>query len=229
MHEIDVYDFDGTIYNGNSSIDFLMFALKKKKSLIKYIPRILIFFILYLIGLISTKKFKEEYFSFVKDCPHIYIGGIDSTIYIGNHTRTKRGIIYLNSTTYYDTGEYTATSSNLEIANKEYVNGVRDSGSTLNIKQNVIKKDISDILSILDKIDIYDYNYIPEVNDGRNDYGYIIDYLEKIPGIEKYLTFNDDKVGNYKTKKISLSNLIRFLLSSVVALNKEVKEIKGDK
>ena len=32
MYKIDVYDFDGTIYDGDSSIDFFLYAIKKKKS-----------------------------------------------------------------------------------------------------------------------------------------------------------------------------------------------------
>lgn len=67
MYKVNVYDFDGTIYNGDSSIDFLIFSMKKKKKLIKYLPRIFIFLILKLFGIVSTKKFKEEYFKFIKD------------------------------------------------------------------------------------------------------------------------------------------------------------------
>ena len=31
MNDIWVYDFDGTIYNGDSSIDFFFFCLRKKR------------------------------------------------------------------------------------------------------------------------------------------------------------------------------------------------------
>ena len=67
MKHIDVYDFDGTIYNGDSSIEFLLYALKKKKTLIKYLPKITIFRILNRLGIIKKKKFKEVYFSFIKE------------------------------------------------------------------------------------------------------------------------------------------------------------------
>ena len=32
---MNVYDFDGTIYNGDSTIDFYIYALKSKPSIIK--------------------------------------------------------------------------------------------------------------------------------------------------------------------------------------------------
>lgn len=67
MYKIDVYDFDGTIYDGDSSIDFFLYAIKKKKSLVKYFPIIIISMIMKYIGLISTKKFKETFFLFVKE------------------------------------------------------------------------------------------------------------------------------------------------------------------
>lgn len=35
-----VFDFDNTIYNGECSLDFFMYCLKRKKSLIKYLPMV---------------------------------------------------------------------------------------------------------------------------------------------------------------------------------------------
>ena len=67
MNKIDVYDFDGTVYNGDSSIDFFIYAIKKKKKLIKYLPKICTFMVLKCIKLVSTKQFKEVYFSFIKE------------------------------------------------------------------------------------------------------------------------------------------------------------------
>ena len=34
--KIVAYDFDGTIYDGDSSVDFYKFCFKKKKSISKY-------------------------------------------------------------------------------------------------------------------------------------------------------------------------------------------------
>jgi len=35
---MNVYDFDGTIYNGDSTVDFFLFALKRKPSLLLNVP-----------------------------------------------------------------------------------------------------------------------------------------------------------------------------------------------
>ena len=66
MNKLDIYDFDGTIYNGDSSIDFLVYAMKKKKSLIKYLPKIVLFVLLNKLGIIPKKKSKQVYFSFIR-------------------------------------------------------------------------------------------------------------------------------------------------------------------
>ena len=71
MNKIDVYDFDGTVYNGDSSIDFFIYAIKKKKKLIKYLPKICTFMVLKCIKLVSTKQFKEVYFSFIKEIENL--------------------------------------------------------------------------------------------------------------------------------------------------------------
>ena len=150
----------------------------------------------------------------------VYIGGEGTYVHIGD----AGGEILFHVTPKYD---IKTTVNDLPKISSLALQG--DSFSTSNIKQNIIKRDVSDILSILDKMDIYDYNYIPEIYNGKQDYGYIIDYLEKIPGIEKYLEIAEEEVKGYKTKSIFNSSLIKFLLSSVIALNKEIKKIKGDK
>ena len=42
-----LYDFDGTIYDGDSSVDFFKFCLKKDKSIYKMLPKMFIKFIAY--------------------------------------------------------------------------------------------------------------------------------------------------------------------------------------
>ena len=64
--KVEVYDFDKTIYNGDSSIDFFIFCLKKKHSIILCIPKILVYFLLYLVKLKSKKEVKKVFFSFLK-------------------------------------------------------------------------------------------------------------------------------------------------------------------
>lgn len=53
------YDFDNTIYDGESPIDFFIFCLKKEKGLIKYLPTILYSAILYKMRILTMDKFLE--------------------------------------------------------------------------------------------------------------------------------------------------------------------------
>ena len=66
MQKAWVYNFDGTIYNGNSSIDFLKFCIKKNKKVLLYLPKIFIFTILFFLKIINIKKYEEKFFSFLK-------------------------------------------------------------------------------------------------------------------------------------------------------------------
>lgn len=66
MHKAWVYDFDGVIYNGNSSLDFLLYCIGKNKKIILYLPKIFFFYILYLMKIVDKKKYKEVFFSFTK-------------------------------------------------------------------------------------------------------------------------------------------------------------------
>lgn len=61
------YDFDGTIYDGDSSLDFYKFCLKRKKSICKYWITQLWFFGLYILGIKTKTEMKEVFFSFLKD------------------------------------------------------------------------------------------------------------------------------------------------------------------
>ena len=62
----DVYDFDGTIYDGDSGIDIFLFAVKKYPSIILSFPKIIWFAILKLLKIIKIEDFKKVVFSFVK-------------------------------------------------------------------------------------------------------------------------------------------------------------------
>ena len=73
--KIDVYDFDGTIYDGDSSVDFFLFCLKRnKKIIIKIIP-IIWSIISYFIRKKDKTKYKEKIFSFLE-----YVEDINKTI-----------------------------------------------------------------------------------------------------------------------------------------------------
>ena len=65
MKSINVYDFDGTIYDGDSSIDFFKFALKKDKKVCLKIPLIALAWLGYSLRIKKKEYFKSVFFSFV--------------------------------------------------------------------------------------------------------------------------------------------------------------------
>ena len=71
MGNIWVYDFDGTIYDGDSSIDFFFFCLRKKFSLIKYLPMLIFYTFWYALKKITVKEYKEKVFQFLKNFANI--------------------------------------------------------------------------------------------------------------------------------------------------------------
>lgn len=62
---MNVYDFDDTIYRGDSTIDFYFFCLRKQPSIIRYLPQQTIACLLYAVKQINTEKFKESFFCFL--------------------------------------------------------------------------------------------------------------------------------------------------------------------
>ena len=63
---MNIYDFDDTIYDGDSSVDFFKYCLKKNKKILLLIPSIGVSAILYVIKLKDKEYFKSKFFSFVK-------------------------------------------------------------------------------------------------------------------------------------------------------------------
>lgn len=63
---MNVYDFDKTIYDGDSTIDFFLFSLKKDVRLLRFFPTQLYAFLLYKLKIISKTEFKSRFFSFLK-------------------------------------------------------------------------------------------------------------------------------------------------------------------
>ena len=68
---INSYDFDKTIYDGDSSVDFYMYSLKRNKKVLLQLPYQLIGLILYILRIIDKTKFKEFVFSFLKRIDNI--------------------------------------------------------------------------------------------------------------------------------------------------------------
>lgn len=65
--KIIAYDFDGTIYDGDSSVDFYKYCFKKKKSICKYWFKQLTYLGLYILGIKNKTQMKEVFFSYLKD------------------------------------------------------------------------------------------------------------------------------------------------------------------
>lgn len=68
---MNVYDFDRTIYDGNSWFDFYMFCLKKNPSIIKYAFLYIPEHFKYKKNIISKSTAKETLFAFVSDMDNI--------------------------------------------------------------------------------------------------------------------------------------------------------------
>lgn len=66
-----LYDFDGTIYDGDSSVDFIIFCFKKNPQIIKLLPKFIIAAYKYKFKFITKTEMKEVFFSFLKDIKNI--------------------------------------------------------------------------------------------------------------------------------------------------------------
>lgn len=69
--KINVYDFDKTIYDGDSSIDFYKFCLRKKKRIIIYLLPLSFYYILYFCKIVKKVKVKEIFFGFLNQFDNI--------------------------------------------------------------------------------------------------------------------------------------------------------------
>lgn len=66
---MNVYDFDNTIYDGDSTADFYFFALKRHKKVLLTVPSLAAAFVKYYIFKRGTKtEFKEKMFAFLQYC-----------------------------------------------------------------------------------------------------------------------------------------------------------------
>ena len=66
---MNVYDFDGTVYDGDSSFELFFFAVKKHPSVLRWIPMQLYGAVMYKLGKIPKTKFKEKFYSFYRSVP----------------------------------------------------------------------------------------------------------------------------------------------------------------
>ena len=71
MKKYIVYDFDNTIYNGDSSIDFFLFCCRRHPSCLKILPGFLISALRYRCGQKTKEEMKSSYFRFLSYIPHL--------------------------------------------------------------------------------------------------------------------------------------------------------------
>lgn len=65
----NVYDFDKTIYDGDSSIDFYLYCLRRHPVIVLEIPRIFAALLQYRMKKCTKTRFKEIFFGFLKCLP----------------------------------------------------------------------------------------------------------------------------------------------------------------
>lgn len=63
---MNVYDFDGTIYDGDSTLDFFFYVLKRKPALVRYMVFQGTGFLLYVCRKIDKTAFKSMFFRFLR-------------------------------------------------------------------------------------------------------------------------------------------------------------------
>lgn len=68
---MNVYDFDGTIYRGDSTLDFYRFCLRRHPLLARYLPVQAWGAVLYACKRVSKTRFKEYFFSFLRGLPDV--------------------------------------------------------------------------------------------------------------------------------------------------------------
>ncbi len=69
--EINLYDFDETIYHGDSSVDFFFYCLKKRKRIAFRFPVMLWAVIKYKLKIINKTQMKEVIFGYLKHVPDV--------------------------------------------------------------------------------------------------------------------------------------------------------------
>ena len=68
---MNIYDFDGTIYKGDSTLDFYKFELKRHPSMTRHIPAFAVSTLKHKTGRINTTEWKTVFFRFLSDIKDI--------------------------------------------------------------------------------------------------------------------------------------------------------------
>lgn len=68
---MNIYDFDKTIYDGDSTLDFYKYSIKKRPYILFRIIKAIIYMVKYKLNIIEKEKAKECFYEFLKDIPDI--------------------------------------------------------------------------------------------------------------------------------------------------------------
>ena len=68
---MNIYDFEGTLYAGDSTMDFLKFSLKKHPALVRFLPEMGLAAVGYYVLRISDKTAMKERFFRILSLIHI--------------------------------------------------------------------------------------------------------------------------------------------------------------
>lgn len=68
---MNVYDFDGTVYDGDSTLDFYRFCMKRHKKILLRLPGAALKALSYKSGRCTLTQFKEYFYRFLRDVPSI--------------------------------------------------------------------------------------------------------------------------------------------------------------
>lgn len=86
VKRVNVYDFDKTIYRGDSTVDFYLFALKSNPAILCFVPVQLSGAIKYALKLIDKTQFKAAFFSFLR--------AVDAETLVNKFWKSTQGKIY---------------------------------------------------------------------------------------------------------------------------------------
>ena len=73
--KINLYDFDGTIYDGDSTVDFFLYELRRHPIIFITLFEDLLFVILYVLHLVDKTRMKEHFYKFLR-----YIKNVDEEV-----------------------------------------------------------------------------------------------------------------------------------------------------
>ena len=66
MENVNVYDFDNTIYDGETLVDFILYYIKTDRNIWKYVPKLIIIAIKDALHLFTVEQAIEAYASFLE-------------------------------------------------------------------------------------------------------------------------------------------------------------------